>query len=139
MSHLCLDGILSDWVHWSLAQFLLCETVGISRAQGLTDGTGLLGSQVNWLILLSLVQFSQIVLCLLVHDNVDAGNSFANNTTKIEELIKITILDGHSFYFNLHLGQFGWSTSSNFSDTESQKFLFKVFELLGELFLVFKP
>ena len=48
-------------------------------SERLTDSPGLLGPQVQGLVLLVLVQLPQILLLLLVHHNVDAGDGLADH------------------------------------------------------------
>merc|ERR1719150_567736 len=48
-------------------------------SEGLADGAGLLGPQVQGNVLLVLVQLPEVLLLLLVHDNVDPGNGLAND------------------------------------------------------------
>ena len=48
--------------------------------QSLPDGPGLLGPQVEGLVLLVLVQLTQVLLLLLGHHDVDAGDGLADHT-----------------------------------------------------------
>ena len=48
--------------------------------QSFADGAGLLGPEVQGLVLLVLVQLAQVLLLLLVHHNVDAGDGLAHHT-----------------------------------------------------------
>lgn len=132
---LCLDGVFADWVLRSLAQFLHRHSAGIAGAESLADGAGLLGSQVQRLVLLAAVQLAKILLCLLVHDNVAAGDGLADNAAKIETQNETTEVESGS-HFNLHFGQLRWSTAGDFSDAKPQKLLLQVFELLGQLLFV---
>ena len=47
--------------------------------QSLSDGAGLLGPQVQWDVLLALIELPQVFLLLLVHNNVDPGNGLAHH------------------------------------------------------------
>ena len=47
--------------------------------QSLSDGAGLLGPQVQWDVLLALVELPQVLLLLLVHNNVDPGDGLAHD------------------------------------------------------------
>jgi hypothetical protein len=77
--NLCLDGIFTDRETRSLAQFLHGDTAGIAFAEGLSHGASLLRSQVERLVFLALVQLTKILLCLLVHDNVAAGDGLTDD------------------------------------------------------------
>lgn len=71
---LCFDGKFAWWIDGAFSDFLDGQSLGIMRLQGLTHSTSLLLSKIDWLELLALVQFTQILLGLLVHHDVDAGN-----------------------------------------------------------------
>ena len=47
--------------------------------QSLSDGAGLLGPQVQWDVLLALIELPQVFLLLLVHNNVDPGDGLAHH------------------------------------------------------------
>lgn len=83
---LCFDGVLAGWVLRSLAQFLLCNSVGIANTQGLSHGASFLRSQIDWLVFLATVQLAKILLCLLVTHDVDASDGFAYNPAEITKV-----------------------------------------------------
>lgn len=51
--------------------------------EGTTDSTGLLVTKIGWLVLLSLVELSQVLLLGLVDDGQDASDRFADLTALI--------------------------------------------------------
>lgn len=79
-----LDGVLPLGVLGVLADLLQGLAGSILGRQSTADGAGLLGTQVNGLVLLALVQFAQVVLCLRVHNNVHASDGLADDTAKRE-------------------------------------------------------
>merc|ERR1719357_1122386 len=81
----------------------------------LADSSGLLWAQVQRLVLLALVEFPQVLLLLLVHHDVHAGDGFSDHTD---------------------LGELRGSSSSHLSHSELGKFRLEVIELLGQLFLL---
>lgn len=87
--YLCFDGVFANWIFRSLAKFLHRHSVGISYTQSLAQCAGLLGSQVNRLVLLAMVQLAKIFLGLLIHDNVDACDGFTHDTAEIGNKIQI--------------------------------------------------
>ena len=80
-----------------------------------THGPGLLGAEVDGNILLVLVQFSQVVLLLLVHDDMNTQDGLPDNAD---------------------LGEFGSGTASDLGYTKAGQFNLEVFELLRELILL---
>ena len=81
----------------------------------LADGSGLLWAQVEGLVLLALIEFPQVLLLLLVHHYVHAGDGFPDHTD---------------------LGKLGGCTAGHLSHTELGKFRLKIIELLSQLFLL---
>ena len=81
----------------------------------LADGASLLGSQVQGLVLLALVELPQVLLLLLVHHNVDPGDGLAHDPDLAE-------LGGGS---TGHLGNF-----------EGGQLVLQVVELLAQLLLL---
>jgi hypothetical protein len=75
-----LDGILADREGAQLSQGLGCLETLLVAGERLANGAGLLGPQVQRLVLLVLVQLAQVLLLLLMHHNVDAGDGLADHT-----------------------------------------------------------
>ncbi len=48
-----------------------------------THGSGLLWAQVNWLVLLILVEFAQILFLCLVNHGENTGDRFPHNTAEM--------------------------------------------------------
>ena len=82
--------------------------------QSFANGASLLGPQVQGNVLLALVKLSQVLLLFLVHDDVDPGDRFLNDS---------------------NLGQLGSGASSHLGNPEASQFSLEVLKLLGQLFL----
>lgn len=80
--HLSFKGEFPLWVDRPLSQFLGCLGVGVARRQSLADGAGLLWAQVQRLKALSMVEFAQVLLRLLCHNDVDASDGFADDAAE---------------------------------------------------------
>lgn len=77
---LCLDGVFPLGVLGVLADLLQGLARRVLGRQGTADGAGLLGTQVDGLVLLALVQFTQVILHLRVHHDVHTGDGLADDT-----------------------------------------------------------
>jgi len=86
------------------------------RRERLAQSPGLLGSQIQRLVLLATVQLPQVLLLLLVHHNVNASNGFADHAD---------------------LGELGGGTARDLGHTQVSQLLLEVIELLGKLLLLF--
>lgn len=65
---------------------LLGDAAGVLLAQSATDGTGLLGSEVERKVLLLLVEQAELVSLVGVDDCEDAGNGFPKVVTVTERI-----------------------------------------------------
>ena len=74
-----LDGVLADREGAQPPQGLGGLQALLVTSERLADSPGLLGPQVQGLVLLVLVQLPQILLLLLVHHNVDAGDGLTDH------------------------------------------------------------
>ena len=74
-----LDGVLSLWESDLLLLLLLSGSGSLELGQSSSQGSGLLGSQVLWLVLLTLVQLSDSLSLLLVDDSQDTGNVLSDS------------------------------------------------------------
>ena len=81
----------------------------------LADGASLLGSQVQGLVFLALVELPQIVLLLLVHHDVNAGDGLTDDAD---------------------LGELGGGAPSHLGHAELGKLSLEVIKLLGQVFLL---
>lgn len=79
-NNLCLDGVFPLGVLGVLADLLQGLARDILGGQSTANGAGLLGTQVNRLVLLALVQLAQVVLGLRVHHDVNTGDGLADDT-----------------------------------------------------------
>ena len=75
-----LDRILADRESAQLAEGLGRLEACLVGGQSLADGACLLGPQVERLVLFVLVELSQVLLLLLMHNNVDTGNGLPNHS-----------------------------------------------------------
>jgi hypothetical protein len=107
------NGPVGDLLHLpdSLATFLV-------RSQFPTKGTGQLGSEVERLVLLALVESTKLALLGLIDNCEHTGNRFSD------------LLD---------LGQFRRGTTSNLLHTKRGKFGLQFFELFEKLSFLFCP
>lgn len=99
--HLSFKSEFSLWVDWSLSKFLSCFAVGVAWWQCLANSAGLLWAKVQRPEAFSVVEFAQVFLCLLCHNNVDAGDSLADNTAKMRRRKSKISLLGNSVCINL--------------------------------------
>ena len=74
-----LDGVLAHGEGAKPAQRLGALQALLVTGERLADGAGLLGPQVERLVLLVLVELAEVLLLLLVHDDVDAGDGLAHH------------------------------------------------------------
>jgi len=81
----------------------------------LADGAGLLGAEVEGLVILARVELPQVVLLLLVHDDVNAGDGLPDDAD---------------------LGELGGGSSSHLGDAKLSELGLEIIELLGEVFLL---
>ena len=83
--------------------------------QGLADGAGLLGPQVQGDVLLVLVELPKVLLLLLVHDNVNPGDGLAHDPD---------------------LAELGSGSAGHLGNFEGGQLVLQVVELLAQLFLL---
>ena len=81
----------------------------------LADGASLLGSQVQGLVLLALVELPQVLLLLLVHHDVDAGDGLPDHAD---------------------LGELGGGAAGDLGHAELGQLSLEVIQLLGQVFLL---
>jgi hypothetical protein len=74
-----LDGVLAHGKGAQPPQGLGRLEALLMASERLANSARLLGPQVEGLVLLVLVQLPQVLLLLLVHHNMDAGDGFANH------------------------------------------------------------
>lgn len=133
---LCFNGILSLRIDRPLTDFLQGLSVGVSGRQSLTNGASPLFPQIQRLVLLVLVHFTQVLLLLLVHNNINTGDSFADHTAKNKNKPIYFFKSTKSITY-LHLGKLGCGSTSDFGHTQDEEFIFELFQLLSKLFFVF--
>lgn len=131
---LCLDGELSDWKSSHAGQRLWSLNRALVLVEGTTDSTGLLVTKICWLVLLSLVELSQVLLLGLVDDGQNASDRFADltakmNKTRISLVEQQKVIIVYKSKVNLHLGDLGNIWSSNLWNSECQQFLSLSLEL----------
>merc|ERR1740137_475236 len=93
---ICQTSITNSSFHSELPLWERPEGVqslgGIQRllvgGEGLADSPGLLGAKVDGLVLLALVELPQVLLLLLVHHDVHAGNGLPDHQKQKENLRK---------------------------------------------------
>merc|ERR1719384_1707751 len=76
---LSLDGKLPHGERPESMDLLGCLQSLLMGGEVLADGAGLLGPQIQRLVLLSGVELPQVVLLLLVHHDVNTGNGFPDD------------------------------------------------------------
>ncbi len=82
---LSLDSVLAHGEVHLLLGLLKSLSAQVRLGDGTTDGTGLLGAEIQGGVLLSLEVDSQFLALLLRNDSVDTGNVFANLTAKMNK------------------------------------------------------
>ena len=81
----------------------------------LADGASLLGSQVQGLVLLALVELPQVLLLLLVHHDVDAGDRLPDDAD---------------------LGELGGRSTGHLGHSQLGELSLEIIQLLGQLLLL---
>ena len=81
----------------------------------LTNGASLLGSQIQRLVLLALVELSQVLLLLLVHHGVDPGDTLPDHPD---------------------LAQLGRGSPGHLGHSQLSQLSLEITQLLGQVFLV---
>lgn len=76
---LSLDSVLSLWESNLLLSLLFSDSGSLELGQSSSQSSGLLGSQVLWLVLLTLVQLSDSFSLLVVQDGQDTGNVLSDS------------------------------------------------------------
>lgn len=79
MQNLSLDSVLSLWESDLLLSLLLSNSGSLELGQSSSQGSGLLCSQVLWLVLRTLVQLSDGLSLVLVDDSQDTGNVLSDS------------------------------------------------------------
>jgi len=102
------EGLKSALLLGSLERLLVA-------GESLPHGPGLLVSQVQGLVLLALVELPQVLLLLLVHHDVDAGDGLPDDAD---------------------LGELGGGSSGHLGHSQLGKFSLEVIQLLGQVFLL---
>merc|ERR1740137_428787 len=118
---ICQTSITNSSFHSELPLWERPEGVqslgGLQRllvgGESLADSPGLLGAEVDGLVLLALVELPQLLL--LVHHDVHAGNGLPDHTD---------------------FGQFRSGSSGHLGDTELSKLCLEVIKLFSQLFLL---
>merc|ERR1719481_2111931 len=110
-----LGGILPLWERPESMKLLGGLQGLLVCGESLANSSGFLGAQVQRLVLLALVEFSQILFLLLVHHNVHAGDGLPDHAD---------------------LGQLGCRSSSHLCHAKLSELSLEIIELLGQLFLL---
>jgi len=79
---LCLDSVLSLGEVSELLQLSGGLGIVLRVSQASADGAGLLLSQVNWLVLLVLVELAELGLLVLVHNSQNLGDCLSDNVAR---------------------------------------------------------
>merc|ERR1719384_41274 len=112
---LSLDGKLPHGERPESVDLLGCFQSLLMGGEVLADGAGLLGPQIQRLVLLAGVELPQVVLLLLVHHDVNTGVGFPDDPD---------------------LGELGGGATSHLGHTELSELGLQVIELLGKVFLL---
>merc|ERR1719346_372000 len=113
--HLSLDSELSLWEGSHLVKLLSSLQRLLVRTQSLTNGSSLLGSQIQRLVLLALVELPQVLLLLLVHHGVDPGDALPDHPD---------------------LAQLGRGSPGHLGHSQLSQLSLEITQLLGQVFLV---
>ena len=95
-----LDGVLAYGEGTQPAQSLSGLEALLVTGKRLADGAGLLGPQVQRLVLLVLVELAEVLLLLLVHHDVDASDGLAHHAD-LGQLGGSTT--GHLYIININM------------------------------------
>ena len=73
------DGVLAHGVHAGLPDLLAGAAVELRAAEPATDGSRLLGSEIQGLELAVAVQLAEVEFLCLVHDGVDTSDALTDD------------------------------------------------------------